>query len=68
MERKIRANLAYGAGKYLEAEDHLLTYLHDYPFDSTAWQMLANTRLKLGKKELTQTALEMVKMIEGTVQ
>lgn len=65
MERKIRANLAYSAGEYNEAEDNLISFLHDYPHDKTAWEMLGKVREKLGKKNLAMCAFEMVKILEG---
>lgn len=65
MERKIRANIAYGEGKYIEAEENLISFLYDYPNDKTAWLMLAQVREKLGKKSLAECAFEMVKMLEG---
>lgn len=65
MERKIRANLAYSAGQYEEAEQNLISFLHDYPHDKTAWEMLGQVRDKLGKKSLSMCAFEMVKILEG---
>jgi predicted Zn-dependent protease len=65
MERKIRANIAYGCGKYEEAEEDLIDFLFDHPHDKTAWLMLANVREKLGKKALSECAFEMVRALEG---
>jgi predicted Zn-dependent protease len=67
MERKICANIAYGCGKYQEAEQNLISFLHDCPHDKTAWEMLGNVREKLGKKSLSECAFEMVKILEGQV-
>ena len=65
MERKIRANIAYGMGKYEEAEENLISFLYDYPHDKTAWEMLGNVRAKPGKKALAECAYEMVRTLEG---
>lgn len=65
MERKIRANLAYSSGQYEEAEENLISFLHDCPYDKTAWEMLGRVREKLGKKSLSMCAFEMVKILEG---
>jgi len=65
MERKIRANIAYGNGEYSEAESQLVDFLHDYPYDSTAWEMLGLVRDKMNKKELSSCAFEMVKLLQG---
>jgi len=65
MERKIRANIAYGNGQYAEAETELVSFLHDYPCDKTAWEMLGLVRERMNKKELSHCAFEMVKVLEG---
>jgi cytochrome c-type biogenesis protein CcmH/NrfG len=68
MERKIGANIAYGEGKYTQAESLLISFLHDYPHDKTAWEMLGNVRMKLGKIKLSECAFEMVKALEGQIR
>lgn len=65
MEKKIRANIAYGNGDYHEAENCLLSFLFDYPHDKTGWEMLAKAREKLGKHDLAKCAYEMVKALEA---
>ena len=67
MERKIKANIAYGMGKYEEAEENLISHLFDYPHDKTAWEMLGNVRAKLGKIKLSECAFEMVKALQGSL-